>query len=240
MSTLRPALKNSTRLPATIDEDRALDRNAWRAMVAKARLLTGEAYEKCVIELVATILIPAMRHWFEREFDRDFLETSLQQGLREGDLSLTRDAITEALAGDAICDAALRHVYVEFSRKKLLGHPGSPPAYMLIQEYGEHAILHDRHKRPPGHLWHDDFVQNVQTANLIYFVHREFDMKAERGQGRYHKGKRAPSTVSIVVAALADHGIGIQRTEASVQRNVWRGVPGKLIRRIAPALYQCP
>jgi hypothetical protein len=140
-------------------------------MAASIRLPTGELDEDRAIDLVATVLIPMVRHKLTPEFSREWLETTLQQGLREGQLSLTRHAIEAAEAGDEICDAALRRVFVEIVRGEL---PERRPGYLHIQVYGEHAVLRAPHKRPQGHRWHDDFVKNIQTGNLIYFVCREF------------------------------------------------------------------
>jgi hypothetical protein len=109
MSTLRPALKNSTRLPATInprsgsingrppaslpaltssahlDENCAIDRDAWASIVASAastRLPDGELDETQAIEFADTEIFSRVRHWWAPGFGLEMIKAALRYGLR--------------------------------------------------------------------------------------------------------------------------------------------------------------
>jgi hypothetical protein len=202
------------------------------ALATSVRLPTGELDENHAIDWVATVLIPMVLHRMEKGYSREWLQTELQKGLREGRLPLAARAVEAADAGDEIADAALRHVCAEMMSAggKL---PEQEPGWMQVWAYGQRALVRGPHKRPQGHRWHDDFVGNIQLCNLIYFVCREFGVYPTRGQATL-RAKRTPSGISIVVAALARNGIN--REEESVQRNIWLGLPGELVRTIAPTL----
>jgi len=47
------------------------------------------------------------------------------------------------------------------------------------------------------------------------------------------RANRAPSGISLVVAALARNDIHLN--EASVQENLWSGLPGELVRSVIAA-----
>jgi hypothetical protein len=194
-------------------------------MAASIRLPTGELDEDRAIDLVATVLIPMVRHKLTPEFSREWLETTLQQGLREGQLSLTRHAIEAAEAGDEICDSALRHVYLEIARGELSSGPGQ---HLYVRQYVEHAVLQS-HKRRPGRPWHDNYIRDIQICRLIDLVCREFGVRPTRNRSD-RRANRAPSGVGLVVAALARNGIHLD--EANVQEHIWLGPPGKLVRTI--------
>jgi hypothetical protein len=203
MTTLLPALKTSVRLPAGIDENRAIDRAAeWASMA---------------------------RHRMEKEYSREWLKTTLQKGLREGRLNLTILAIEAADAGDEIADEALRTVYAEMAGGVL---PQRGPGHLQIWAYGQRAILRAPHKRPQGHRWHDDWMRNIQICVLIVSACREFGVPPSRNREN-RRSNRAPSGISIVVAALARSGIHLY--EASVQQNLWFGLAGELVRSTVPA-----
>jgi hypothetical protein len=232
MTTALSALKTSIHLPAGIDENRAVDHAAWTSMAASVRLPTGELDENRAIDCVAR-LIPMLRHKMAKEYSREWLQTELQKGLREGLLPLTTHAVYAAEAGqNEICDAALRIVFAEMVGGVL---PQRAPGHLQIWAYGQRAVLRDPHKRPQGRNWHDHFVGDIQTCNLISFVSREFGVQPTRSQDKRPNAKRAPSAISIVVAALARNGIHLN--EASVQRSLWHGLPGEVVRGIAPTLH---
>jgi hypothetical protein len=193
------------------------------------RLPTGELDENRAIECIAA-LISKLRARLEKQHSREWLETELRKGLREGRLTLTNSAIRAADAGDEIADAALRTVFAEMAGSKL---PEQEPGHFQVWAYGRRAVLRAPHKRRQGHRWHDDWVRNIQICNLIYFVSRELDVQASRNRAE-GPASRAPSGVSLVVAALARNNIHLN--EASVQENIWFGLPGELVRDIAPTL----
>ena len=190
-------------------------------------LPTGELDEDRAIDWVA-VLISKVRPGMEKEFGREWLQTELQKGLREGELTPARHAVRLAQAGDEICDAALRNVFAEMlpAGGQL---PGQGPGWMQVWAYGQDAVLRDRHKRPRGHRWHDDLVRNIQICLLIALVCRELDVQASRNRA----ARRTPSGISLVVAALARINI-IHLNEESVQQNIWFGPPGELVRAIVP------
>jgi hypothetical protein len=234
MTTLRSRLKNSVRLPASIDEDRAIDRAAidraaWTSLKASTHLPTGEFDEDRAIDLVATILIPMLLRQITPEFSREWLRTTLQQRLRDGLLDLTILAVQAAEAGDEITDAALRTVYAEMAGGTL---PQRGPGHLQIWAYGQRAILRAPHKRTQGHRWHDDWMRNIQICVLVVTVCRELGVLATRHRHHHSKSgaKRAPSGISIVVAAFARNDIHLN--EASVQENLWFGLAGEMVRSV--------
>src|SRR5262245_16901111 len=61
-----------------------------------------------------SIWIATLRHKFEKQYSREWLETELRKGLREGRLTLTIKAVEAAdKQEDEIADAALREVGAE-------------------------------------------------------------------------------------------------------------------------------
>jgi len=188
-------------------------------------LPTGELDENRAINRLAD-LIPMVRHWFEKEDNREFLETELRKGLREGRLPLTIYAVQAADAGDEICDAALRTVFAEWVGGML---PEQGPGHLQVWAYGQRAVLRSPHKRPQGHRWHDDWMRNIQLCMLIVWACREFGVYATRNRDS-RRANRTPSGISLLVAALARNNI--HRDEGSVQENLWRGLPGELVRAI--------
>jgi hypothetical protein len=198
-------------------------------MVTSARLPTGELDENRAIDCIATVLIPMVRHRLEKEYSRDWLQTTLQEGLEEGRPTLTKYAVYAAEAGDKICDAALRYVCVQIMRKEIPERPG----HLHVRLYGERALaLAQPHKRRSGHPWHDNWMRDIQICRLIELVCREFGVRPTRNR---EGAKRTPSGVSLVVAALARTNIH-HFEEAHVQENIWRGLPGELVRAIVPTL----
>src|SRR5262245_36954804 len=140
-------------------------------------LPTGELDENRAINRLAD-LIPMVRHWFEKEDNREFLETELRKGLREGRLPLTIYAVQAADAGDEICDAALRTVFAEWVGGML---PEQRPGHFQLRAYGQRAVLPLRppHKRPQGPRWHDNWMRDIQVCMLIVLACREFGVLAE-------------------------------------------------------------
>jgi hypothetical protein len=224
------AFNTSVRPPTGADENCAIDRATWTSMVTSARLPTGELDENRAIDCIA-VLAPMVRHKLEKGYSREFLQTTLQERLREGRLDLTTYAVQAADAGDEICDAALRHVFVEIVRGEL---PERQPGHLHERLYGERAMLQPhKHKRRSGRPWHDDWLGNIQICMFIDFVCREFDVQPSRNRDR-QRPDCTPSGISLVVAALARANI-IYLEEGSVQENIWFGPPGELVRATLPA-----
>jgi hypothetical protein len=189
-------------------------------------LPTGELDEDRAIDRLAD-LIPMVRHKLKKEYSWEFLETELRKGLREGRLTLTDHAVQAANAGDEIADMALRTVYAEMAGGVL---PERGPGHLQVWAYGQRAVLCAPHKQR-GHSWHDDWIRNIQICQLIDFACREFGVRPTRNRAS-RRANRAPSGISLVVAAL-DHN-GIHLTEANVQENFWGGLPGELVRALSP------
>jgi hypothetical protein len=196
------------------------------AFNTSVRLPAGELDENRAINLAAG-QIPMVRHRMEKEYSREWLETTLRKGLREGRLPLTIYAVHAADAGaDEICDAALRTVFAEMAGGKL---PEQGPGHLQVWAYGQRAVLRPPHKRPQGHRWHDDYMRDIQLCMLIVWACREFGVRASRNRAA-RRACRTPSGISIVVAALARNNIHLN--EGSLQQNVWFGLPGELVRAI--------
>jgi hypothetical protein len=187
-------------------------------------LPTGEIDENRAINRLAD-LIPMVRHRMEKEYSREWLETALRNGLREGRLTLTNYAIEAADKGDEIADTALRKVFAEMvpAGGRL---PEQGPGHLQVWAYGQRAVLRTQHKRPQGHRWHDNWLGNIQLCMLIVWACREFGVLASRNRAS-RRANRTPSGISLVVAALARNGIHLN--EGSVQ-NLWFGLAGDLVR----------
>jgi hypothetical protein len=183
-----------------IDEQRAIDR---------------------VSEWVATV-----RHKMEKKYSREWLETELRKGLREGRLTLAIKAVEAADKGDEIADAALRMVYAEMAGGALLERG---PGHLQVWAYGQRAVLRAPHRRPRGHRWHDDWTRNILICLLVELACIEFGARPSRNRAA-RRANSEPSCVSLVVAALARNGIHLD--EVSVQENIWFGLPGELVRGI--------
>ncbi len=192
-----------TLLPTLLDENRAIDRAAG--------------------------WISMVRHRLEKEYSWEFLETELRKGLREGRLTLTIHPVQAADAGDEIADAALRTVYAEMAGGIL---PERGPGHLQVCAYGQRAVLRAPHKRPRGHRWHDNWIRNIQICMLIDLACRKFGVHPTRNRDT-RRANRAPSGISLVVAALARNNIHLD--EGSVQENLWKGLPGELVRGVIAA-----
>jgi hypothetical protein len=189
-----------TLLPTLLDEDRAID-------------------------LVA-VQISMVRHRLEKEYSVEWLETALRKGLREGRLPLTNYAVEAANAGDEIADAALRTVFADMvaAGGRL---PEQESGYLQVWAYGQRAVLRASHTRPRGHRWHDNWMRDIQICMLIVWACREFGVRPSRNRDD-RRANRTPSGISLVVAALARNNIHLN--EASVQENIWFGLPGEMVR----------
>jgi hypothetical protein len=205
-----------TKLPALLSIDTSL------------RLPTGGFDEARVIECVANfvaIFCPRMFHKLTTpKFSREWTETTIQRKLLEGGLGLAREAVEEARAGDEAFHSALMHVYVQINRG---GFP-EQPGYLDIRTYGDGAILEGHKRHRPGH---DNWVRDAECCALIWYVYRQLrqhGISATRKQPPH--ANRGPSAISLVVAALARNGVHFK--EAHVQKNIWEGLRGRLVREI--------
>jgi hypothetical protein len=168
----------------------------------------------------------------EEKYSREWLETRLRQGLREGVLTLTIEAVKEADRGDEIADAALRHVYAEMVGGAI---PERGPGHLQVWSYGQRAVLRAPHKRKRGrHHWTDNWMRDLEICFLIGLACAQFNLlptrnRADRRADRKHRTHRNPSGTSVIVAALSRNGINLD--ESSVQENIWYGLPGELARR---------
>ena len=185
-------------------------------------LPTGELDENRAINRLAD-LIPMVRHWFEKEDSREFLETELRKGLREGRLPLTIYAVQAADAGDEIADAALRTVFRDMVGGML---PERGPGHLQVWAYGQRAVQRAPHKRPRGRRWHGNYMRDIQVCVLIDWACRKFGVRPSRNRAA-RRANRTPSGISIIVAALARNNIHLD--EGSVQ-NLWFGLPGEVVR----------
>jgi hypothetical protein len=222
-----PALTSS----AHLDENCAIDRDAWASIVASAastRLPDGALNETQAIEFADTEIFSRVRHWWEPDFGLEMIKAALRRGLP----SFIDRTIEAAEAGNEMADMALRNVFVEISRGEL--RERWPGQYLRIKMYGEDAVLRAPNTRRRGVQLPDDFFETIQTVNLTIAICLVFGINPERNQLRPDL-KRAPSGISITVAVLARHGI--PRTEIDMQRNTWGSPNGKLARSIAIALF---
>jgi len=189
------------------------------------RLPTGELDEKLAIGRVA-IWVATVRHQMEKQYSRDLLETELRKGLREGRLTLTIKAVEAADKGDEIADAALRDVGSELQTPLVQGRELAP-GHLQVIAYYQRAGKRPPHKRPRGQRWYDDWMRNINICVLTVLACREFGVQPTRNR-ESRRANKDPSGLSLVVAALARNKIFIDET--SVQRHIWLGLPGELVR----------
>jgi hypothetical protein len=221
------AFNTSVRRGTGVDENCAIA--ARTSMAASVRLSTGELDENRAIEIADCWVSTGLRT--DKEYSREWLQTTLEEGLEEGDYKLAIWAVEVANTGDEICDAALRTVAGKILDDAL---PERKPGHMQVRTYGQRALNQPPHKRPRGRNWHDNLIEDLQTLWYVVLACHAFRVlptrNREEGRADRRHGDRAPSGISIIVEALARHGI--HRNEASVQ-NLWSGPKGKLVRKLA-------
>jgi hypothetical protein len=191
--------------------------------------------ENHVIDVVADLISMVSRK-LEKEYSLKWLQTALRNALRKGRQPLTDYAILAAERSDEICDTELRAVFAE-----MVGGMFPPeqrgPGHLQIWAYGQRAVQRPPHKRPRGHRWHDDWMGNIQLCMLIVWICRELSVSAARNL-EDRDIRRAPSAISLLAAALRRcDNIKFRRlSEKSIQRHIWYGFPGELVRAIVPML----
>jgi hypothetical protein len=171
----------------------------------------------------AAVVVALNRHKLDDDYGPEQMETMLRYALIAGTIDATK-VVTAAEAGDAIADAALRHVAAKM--------PPFKPAETLTENdlqiisFGRRAVL-----RGPGRQsWSKLYYRHIAFCVLIHLACGEFGIRPTRAlQSR--SAKRKPSGCSVIAAALARNGIHI--AEASLQVDVWFGIPGKLFRSSA-------
>lgn len=191
----------------------------------------GELDENRAIDIVGEQFSMAphgMR--LDKEYSRELLQTELEEGLREGGYELAICAIKAADAGNEIADAALRTIAREILGDAL---PERKPGHVQVRAYGQRALDQPPHKRPRGRNRYDNLVRDIHICLFIILACREFGVQPTRNRIA-RRANRAPSGISLVVKALARHR-NLHLDEASVQENLWNGLPGALARRHAPA-----
>jgi hypothetical protein len=171
--------------------------------------------------------VARIRHTLEKEYSCEWLETALRKGLREGRLLLTIKAVEAADKGDEIADAALRDVGAELQMPLLQGRDLAP-GHLQVIAYLQRAARRAPHTRSRAHRWYDDWTRNLHIGFLVAIACREFNLWPTRNR-EARRANREPSGISVMVAALAKNGIHID--EASVQRHIWHGLAGELVRQ---------
>jgi hypothetical protein len=215
-----PALLSSVRLPANKP-------NTTPVFNTSLRLPTGGFDEARAIERVAVFCSRMLHKLTTPKFSREWVETTIQRKLLEGRLDFNREAVEEAKAGDEDFHLALMRAYVQINR----GGLSEQPEYLDILTYGDGVTLqkqpYKRHR--PGQ---DNWVRDAELSALIWYVDRQLrqcGISATRKQKPHH-ANRNPSAISIVVAAFARNGVHFK--EAHVQKNIWEGSRGRLVREI--------
>jgi len=131
-------------------------------------LPTGELDENRAIDYVAA-LISRVRPGMEKEYGREWLETELQKGLREGLLTPAIYAVKAANAGDEICDA--EHGRYWAVKRRVIRLILSPVKWALL-------ALKVSGKSPPRHFGF--FIR----SRLIRSPHRRGRARSREFRGR--------------------------------------------------------
>jgi hypothetical protein len=164
---------------------------------------------------------------FTKAYSREWLEAELRRALREGDLTIAEKAVAAADKGDEIADAALRDVGAEL-QMPLLQRRDLACGHLQVIAYVQRVLRNPSHQRGPGRGWADDWSRNLTVAVLIAVTCTEFAVAPTRNR-ESRRADREPSGCSLVRAALARHKIRL--SEATLQRHIWLGGPGALVRQ---------
>jgi hypothetical protein len=162
----------------------------------------------------------------DKKYSPGWLQSRLEQGLRDGVLTLSIKAVEAAeKREDEIADAALRTVFQEMLGGAITERG---PGHLQVWAYGQRAI-----KRPPltrgrGGEWYDNWYRDLEICLLISLACTQFGLHPTRNRAARHANS-VPSGTSIIVAALGRNRIHLD--ESSVQENIWFGLPGELARR---------
>ncbi len=167
------------------------------------------------------VRIATARHQLNKEFSREWLETTLRRYLRGGLITVIK-VVEAADACDDIADAALREVGAE-----LLERPSGRTGDFQIIAYLQRAAQRAPHKRKRGIQWYDEWYRNLVICLLVHLACKEFGISPTRG--RESRREREPSGCSLVAAALARNRIRLK--EATIQRHIWLGIYGDLLRQ---------
>jgi hypothetical protein len=173
------------------------------------------------------IKVASIRHRLDEQYSREWLETTLQQCLREGELPITSMAVEAADKGDEIADAALRKIGAELQVLLVQGRDLAP-GHLQVIAYFQRAALRAPHKRKRGRTWYDDWYRNHAICVLIIAACLEFDVQPTRNR-ESRRADRQPSGISLVTAALARNRINLD--ESTIQRKIWFSLPGALMRK---------
>ena len=184
--------------------------------------------EQVAIEVHAAKLT-RVRHMLEKEYSLERLESSLEDELRDGGLDIATLAVAAADKGDPITDKALRQVGAEL-QIALLQKRGLAPGHLQIIAYLQAAVSRAPNTRKPGRYGEQDtWSRNVSICVLVLLACAAFGVSPTRNIESRRAG-RYPSGISITAAALAINGIHI--SEATIQRHIWPGICGEIVRRM--------
>jgi hypothetical protein len=182
------------------------------------------ADEKLAIE-ISVAWVAAVRYRFDARFSREWLEKAIRYELRNGDsLAFAVKAVEAADRGDEIADAALREVGSELMERRS-GRLGEGQ----ILAYYQRAGLQAPHGRAPGRAWYDQYQRNLGICVMIKLACRVFGVHATRSL-KGGRPNRPQSGVSLITVALARNRIHIE--EKTIQKHIWFGVPGYLVKRV--------
>jgi hypothetical protein len=203
-----------------------------------ARLPTGKLDENRAIDIIGERLSKEPPEtWSDKEYGRELFQNMLEEELREGGYEFADKAVKEAQAGNFVAHAALLTIVRELLANAL---PEEKPGYPLIRAYGQRA-LGQPYKRPRGRNQYDNLPRDLKICLCVIWACHEFGVRPTRG--RYadpaHRTHRAPSGISLVVAALERRGF-LLLDERTVQKYMWYGLSGKLARRHAPEAFWPP
>jgi hypothetical protein len=197
-----------------------------KPMERPATLLPALMDEKRMIDIVA-VELARLGPRIEKEWDLKFLQQLLLNGLRSGRPEFARNAVRAADRGDEFAHSALRIVYFE---REGGAFPGRGPWHVHIKQYGMRAVVHpDAPRRSPrGRRWVENWVRNYHVCRFVVWTCDKFGLHPRRNRFA-HRADRAPSGISVVVAALDQAKIWYT-TEAYVQEHVWGGLAGEIVR----------
>lgn len=166
-------------------------------------------------------------NWSRMNNSHENLARMLRDALRRGDWSITLKAIEAAeRADDLLADTVLRATCAEMDNRH-------EPMSAQLRAFAQRAWVRPQVARGKGRDQYADWSRNVGICVLIEWACREFPglRPTRSGAGRR---QRVPSGCSLVKRALERHKIYLE--ENTIQRHVWLGLPGMLVRHAAAEL----
>lgn len=148
---------------------------------------------------------------------------AMKECLRGGNLRIAVALREAAENGDHVCDKVLREIAAELQTVTTQRRELAPGHFQIIA-YAQSALTRAPVKRKPGRYDpYDAWMRDIAICCLVKIASAWLGVKPVRNRASHR-----PSGISLTVEALARHRINL--TEAAVQKKIWFGPPGEVVR----------